>query len=70
MGWFSNDTDSDKATDTENRNNADYASGYEAGRDGTGGVYATGAFFFGENASERAGRQDGEADYAKYGSRK
>jgi len=51
------------------RDNADYKAGYDAGRDGTGGAYATARFFIGENDSEKAGREAGEADKQEYGSR-
>ena len=32
MGIFSRDTDSDKASSTENNNNAEYKRGYDSGR--------------------------------------
>ncbi len=34
MGWFTRDTDSDKASSTENTNNASYKEGYDMGKGG------------------------------------
>ena len=51
------------------RDNADYKAGYNAGRDGAGGAYAAGRFVLSENDSEKAGREAGEADKQEYGSR-
>lgn len=54
---------------SDNSSDKEYASGYKAGRDGTGGSYAAKVFVIGETKTERAGRIQGEADGAKYGSR-
>jgi hypothetical protein len=51
------------------KKDGEYKRGYEAGRDGTGGAYTAANFFLGETKTERAGRHQGEKDYAKFGSR-
>ncbi len=56
--------------DKNDRDNSEYQTGYDAGRNGAGGVYAAATFVLGETSSEKAGREDGERDRADHGSQK
>lgn len=57
-------------SDKNERDNKEYQTGYDAGRNGTGGAYTASTFILGETKSERAGRLAGESDRAKHGPNK